>query len=694
MKYFKLIGILLSVFLLIGCQPKETPEEEIIIPSCGDQFTMTLGEKIPFASMSIPYSEVMGNQDNFINYCKPIDLNSIYFTDSLIRTHQIILNFDATYPVNILSITQTLDTVSIDSISIEVSYNGLNYTRLFNQYELNEELTEIDFGGSMAKSIKLIFSADDHKKGIQDIRATLADGIIIKEDQAWTDTFLRYYGWTGADGIFTFNLSDGNEMIGANKNTVGFIFSDTFIGEVYENNKLRKSSLMINNSLGYMDTNLPFDQAFTFDWRLTDDKPDSPFKPNAYIGQQARNILDGDGLTVSQSIDATLNNSNEGISYLTNQIPESITIDLKNIQNIKDLFIWNYNANPNYGTKKFNLYTSNDNLSYTLVNQYTMNQASGSIEEPYTLHLELNQLSSRYLKIELVESYDSSYVGLGKLMIFNDEGQFLFGQASSNSNVTELHPNEISSRLWLQDGVVLNKNLYIFPILVKDEADLFKVHNVGLIKAPIKTDETIDYENATYLNTPLQYQTEDGGIVYFGAGILNNISKDGYIYIYGYKDIKDLPIQRSLVIGRFRPEDIENFNQWTFFNGETFTHDMNTVAPLKDKVSTELSVTYINEGIFAGKYMLVVMENTNSGVISFALSDTPYGPFGDYQKIYETTEHTYLRSAFSYNAKMHPALSKPGEYLISYNVNTSQVGALSDARIYYPRFIRMIEVKK
>ena len=64
------------------------------------------------------------------------------------------------------------------------------------------------------------------------------------------------------------------------------------------------------------------------------------------------------------------------------------------------------------------------------------------------------------------------------------------------------------------------------------------------------------------------------------------------------------------------------------------------------------------------------------------------------KKIYETSEHTYLRSAFSYNAKMHPALSKPGEYLISYNVNTSQVGALSDARIYYPRFIRMIEVKK
>jgi len=92
--------------------------------------------------------------------------------------------------------------------------------------------------------------------------------------------------------------------------------------------------------------------------------------------------------------------------------------------------------------------------------------------------------------------------------------------------------------------------------------------------------------------------------------------------------------------------------------------------------------------------MLVVMENTTSGKISYSLSDTPYGPFEDYIQIYQTTEGSYLRDAFTYNAKMHPNLSEPGNFLISYNVNTKSAGALSDARIYYPRFIRMIEVKK
>ncbi|PKK96169.1 MAG: hypothetical protein CVV58_07755, partial [Tenericutes bacterium HGW-Tenericutes-3] len=111
-------------------------------------------------------------------------------------------------------------------------------------------------------------------------------------------------------------------------------------------------------------------------------------------------------------------------------------------------------------------------------------------------------------------------------------------------------------------------------------------------------------------------------------------------------------------------------------------------------VSAELSVSYIDSGMFAQKYMLVVMENTTSGKISYSLSDTPFGPFEPYVQIYQTTEASYLRSAFTYNAKMHPNLSEPGNYLISYNVNTTAVGALSDANIYYPRFIRIIEVKK
>jgi hypothetical protein len=674
------IVVLIGVFLLSACQ-NNTTEEEIIIPSCQTTFTYTLGEDIPIDSLSILFSTVIGNQSNFINPCKPFDINPLTLTQSSIKTHQVILNFDAIYPIDHMQIIS-----NVSQLSLEVSLDGVSFRRVINQETI--ENNQLHLGGTMAKSIKLVIPVTDENTTLEDIRFTLGDGLIIMEDEDLTRQFLRYQGWTGADGIFSFNLTNGDETIGADKSNIGFVFSDTFVGEVYTNNNLRKSSVMINNSLGYMNPNLPIDEAFSFDYRMIDGLPSSPFIPDAYIGLVPRNLLDGDGLSISQSKDSTLTNSSEGLSYRANQPQAELIIDLKDPFDLGSITLWNDNSNPSMGTKTLGISYSLDNLNFTDPITYQLNQASGSQEEPYTLDISDINTSARYIKLELLESYDQNVVGLGKLMLFDTQGRFLFGDITGTSAVSTLHTNELSARLWLQDGVVVDQKLYLFPILVKDEGEIFKVHNVGLIESPI-VDGKIAYDKASYYSTPLQTKTSDGGTLFFGAGLLNNVSRDGYIYIYGYKDLNG----RHLIVGRFLPEDILNFNRWTYFNGETFVSDINEVAPLIEGVSAELSVTYIPSGAFEGKYMLTVMENTTSGKISYALSDTPYGSFSDYTQIYQT-DVSHLRAAFTYNAKMHPVLSKPGEYIISYNVNTTLVGALSDANIYYPRFIKIIEVKK
>lgn len=680
MKKALLYAVFIGLLILSGCKNIPT-EEEITIPDCDIAFNMTKGDYLPILALSIPYSEVKGNQDNFINPCKAKNINPLILTKSSIRTHQIIWTFDATYPVDQIEIQSNIET-----LSIEISLDNQSFTRIKNQITPINGV--IDLGGTMVRALKLIIPVLDDDITLDDVRFKLDEGLIIKEDTELTKQFLRYNGWSGADGIFTFNLTNGDETIGANKDTVGFIFSDTFVGEVYEHNNLRKSSVMINNSLGYMDTSKNIDEAFSFDYKMIGSLPKSVFTPEHYIGLVGRNLLDGDGLSVSQKKNAFLSNSSEGLGYRSNTNQATIIIDLKERHDLGSITIWNDNSNPGMGTKKLNISYSNDNITYTDVTVYELDQASGSNQEPYTLDIEAINQNARYIKLDLVESYDANHIGLSKLMIFNDEDQFLFGDVMASTPVDTLHTNELSARLWLQDGVVIGNHLYIFPILVKDEADIFKVHNVGLIKAPI-LNEKINHEDAIYKSTPLQVKTEDGGTIFFGAGILNNVDRDGYIYIYGYKDLAG----RHLVVGRFLPEDIENFNQWTYFNGESFVSDINQVVGLKDKVSAELSVTYIPSGIYEGKYMLTVMENTTSGKISYAIADTPYEPFGEYTQVYETNV-SHLRGAFTYNAKMHPALSKPGEYVISYNVNTTLLGALSDANIYYPRFIRMIEVKK
>ena len=79
-----------------------------------------------------------------------------------------------------------------------------------------------------------------------------------------------------------------------------------------------------------------------------------------------------------------------------------------------------------------------------------------------------------------------------------------------------------------------------------------------------------------------------------------------------------------------------------------------------------------------------------SDKVGIRIGETPYGPFGDITEIYRTPE--FDQGIWPYNAKAHPALSKPGELLISYNTITPDFwnDIKKDAHIYRPRFIKMI----
>jgi hypothetical protein len=681
--------LIVSLLLLSACQKQLDP---IVIEETDYVFTETVGDKIEVIDINIPYSTTEGQIDNFINIHKPKDINPLYFISSDIKTHQIIFVFEHIYPIDYIAIynPEGKDALAVEDVDIDVSLNLLSYDRLFQDYALEKSDNQIELGGTMAKSVRITFNQKDEKQKLTDVSFYLNEGIIIKEDLEMSDAFLRYQGWTGADGIFTFDLNHGGDRIGVDHETTGFIFSDTFVGEVYENNKLRKSSLIINNSFGYLSHNDPFDRdQLSFDYDIKDGVAKSVIEPNEMIGSRARNLLDNDGIMPSYDQNGLLTNVNEGTMWLSDQIDNELIIDLKKEVDVSSIYLWNFNETKTFGVQSFNLYVAKDQTSYTLIDTYEIEQASGLNQSAYQLKIDLDQSDVRYIKIEILSSYDQTYVGLGKLLIQDENQNPLFGSITATHEITELTDNEKTSRYWLQDGVIIDNQLYVFPILVKDDADIFKVHHVSMVEVPI-VDQRFDYKNQNFYSTPLMTHTPDGGVIYYGAGLMDHRDIDGYIYIYGYKDLEG----RRLTVGRFLPEDIKNFNNWMYFDGQDWSKNINESAALIDKVSAELSVTYITEGLFKDKYMLTVMEDTTSGKISYSLADSPVGPFSEYTLIYQTSEGSYLRDAFSYNAKLHPNLSEPGNFVISYNVNTRSAGALSDARIYYPRFIRMVEVKK
>jgi hypothetical protein len=68
----------------------------------------------------------------------------------------------------------------------------------------------------------------------------------------------------------------------------------------------------------------------------------------------------------------------------------------------------------------------------------------------------------------------------------------------------------------------------------------------------------------------------------------------------------------------------------------------------------------------------------------------PEGPWSPRRAIYSVPEVVKNRSYFTYAAKGHAALSRPGELLVTYLVNSQNFGDLvADTTIYHPKFLRV-----
>ena len=74
----------------------------------------------------------------------------------------------------------------------------------------------------------------------------------------------------------------------------------------------------------------------------------------------------------------------------------------------------------------------------------------------------------------------------------------------------------------------------------------------------------------------------------------------------------------------------------------------------------------MNDGLWIATYQL----NGNSPDIVIQVGKSPQGPCQPPKKIWSTPEIYDGIDFYTYNAKAHPHLSRPGELLISYNVNS------------------------
>ena len=237
---------------------------------------------------------------------------------------------------------------------------------------------------------------------------------------------------------------------------------------------------------------------------------------------------------------------------------------------------------------------------------------------------------------------------------------------------------------WLMDGIKIDDTFYVYGLRLERQAGaLFDFKLNGCVLLSFNLDDDHNIVNIQQTDTPFYY--EDGTTSYLlGQAIMpmnaesNNPGSDGYIYVYGPKEING---RKDLIVARCLPEDIANFDKYTFWNGEEWGNDFLASQSITEQISQEFSVTPLDDG----KFLLVIQMG---GSISIKIGESPIGPFGYNNFIYQCPETDISTSVFVYNAKAHPSLSPDDKLLISYNVNTLSLSEnINIADIYRPRFI-------
>lgn len=275
--------------------------------------------------------------------------------------------------------------------------------------------------------------------------------------------------------------------------------------------------------------------------------------------------------------------------------------------------------------------------------------------------------------------------------------RFIWGKNGDESLSSVFAPRTPETRdkkcwYWLQDGVFLNRNIYILPMVIESnpaggEGFGFKISGLGMLKIPVGPDG-LELQNHTQVDAPF-FHVNEHRTLYFGAGIMPNTAEagapepDGYVYVYGRYERGEV----KLAVARVKAEDFEDFSEWRFWNGKAWSDDINDTAPL-GRGGPELSVTPVETGPLAGKYLMVSMHVEQD--LYIRIGESPVGPFGPRINIYHTKEPDAGQKIYTYNAKAHPSLSEPDVWLISYNVNTTGwQNHIENGDIYRPRFLKV-----
>ena len=147
---------------------------------------------------------------------------------------------------------------------------------------------------------------------------------------------------------------------------------------------------------------------------------------------------------------------------------------------------------------------------------------------------------------------------------------------------------------------------------------------------------------------------------------------------------------RQLVLARTPAASIDRFDTWKFYSGKnSWSPTPAAVVPLASGIAPEFSVERLKDRSRVN-WTLVQSEPSLGKRILLRRAPRVDGPWSSPTFLARVSDVERNRSYFTYAAKGHAVLSRPGELLITYVVNSNRFADLmEDTQIYRPHFLRV-----
>lgn len=161
----------------------------------------------------------------------------------------------------------------------------------------------------------------------------------------------------------------------------------------------------------------------------------------------------------------------------------------------------------------------------------------------------------------------------------------------------------------------------------------------------------------------------------------------GFIYVYGVQEYDAW--NKRLLLARAPADRIEQFTAWEFRTASGWSAAAAEAVPVAENLVNELSVEAVSTA--DGTILVMVHSEPVFGDhLQLRTASAPAGPWSEPRNVYRVRDIQRHETYFTYAGKGHAPLSRPGELLVTYVLNSHDFWAMcADAEIYRPRFVRV-----